>query len=56
MNESIVAAAVRSKRGLVCFMPKPARHNDIIHAMVDEGLEPPIVGVQVLHWLPIKDC
>jgi hypothetical protein len=43
--EEIVSAAIKRKF-LIFSMPIPARHNDIIHAMVDEGLEPPIVGAQ----------
>jgi hypothetical protein len=33
----IVAAAIRSGK-LVCSMPAPARHHDVMYAMADAGL------------------
>lgn len=35
--ETIVAAAVRHD-GLVCSLPPPARHHDVLHMMANNGI------------------
>lgn len=41
----VVAAAIKY-RGVICSLPRPARHNDIIYALARAGQETPIVGEQ----------
>lgn len=41
----IVAAAIRQD-GMVCFVPRPGRHSDVIRAMARSGIPIPIVGEQ----------
>lgn len=41
----IVAAAIRQGE-LVCSVPRPGRHHDVIRAMVGAGVPTPIVGEQ----------
>ncbi len=41
----IVAAAIK-ENGLIHFLPMPARHHDVIRAMVKNGYPKPIKGEQ----------
>lgn len=38
----IVAAALRFKNGLICSVPRPGRHHNVMHAGVDLGMGKPI--------------
>lgn len=46
MPELIVAAAIKRKDGLVCFVEKPGRHHNVIHKMAAAGFAIPIKGEQ----------
>ena len=41
----IIAAAI-FQEGVICSMPQPARHHDIIQGLVRMGLPTPIRGLQ----------
>lgn len=41
----IVAAAIK-EGNMVCSVPKPGRHHDVIRAMATSGIPIPIVGQQ----------
>lgn len=41
----IVAAAIK-QNGMVCSVPRPGRHHDVIRAMAAAGIPIPIVGEQ----------
>lgn len=41
----IVAAAIKQD-GMVCFVPRPGRHHDVIRRMAAAGIPTPIVGEQ----------
>lgn len=45
-QEEIFAAAIKDSEGSPVHLPRPARHHDIIRAMVDSGHEAPITGEQ----------
>lgn len=44
-TRKIVAAAIKRGR-MICSMPRPARHGDIIRQMAEAGIEAPIAGEQ----------
>lgn len=44
--ERIEAAAVMEKGELVCFVPRPGRHHDVLRRMARAGFPIPIVGTQ----------
>lgn len=43
---TIVGVAIRHENGSIAAMPKPNRHADVIHAMVDSGHSKPVKGEQ----------
>lgn len=44
-DQTIVAAAIQQD-GMVCFVPRPGRHHDVIRAMARAGIPIPINGTQ----------
>lgn len=44
-DRKIVAAAIK-ENGVVCFVPRPGRHHNVIREMAAAGVPIPIVGVQ----------
>lgn len=44
-EQRIVAAAIKQGE-MVCFVPQPGRHHDVIRAMARAGIPIPIVGEQ----------
>lgn len=44
-EQRIVAAAIKQD-GMVCFVPQPGRHHDVIRAMARAGIPIPIKGEQ----------
>lgn len=42
----IVAAAIKPKSGVVCSVPRPGRHADVIRQMAASGFPIPITGEQ----------
>jgi hypothetical protein len=40
-GDAIIGPAIMRGR-LVCYLPRPARHDDVIKAMADAGMETPI--------------
>lgn len=45
-QEEIFAASIKDSEGNPVSLPRPARHHDIIRAMVDNGHKTPITGEQ----------
>lgn len=44
-DQTIVAAAIH-RGGMVCSVPRPGRHHDVIRAMARAGIPIPITGEQ----------
>ena len=46
LDEKIDCAAILADDGIPFYLPRPARHHDIIRAMADNGHKTPITGEQ----------
>lgn len=44
--DKIVGVAIKTDDGLICCLPKPNRHHDIIRKMASGGFDIPIKGKQ----------
>lgn len=43
---AVIGVAIIAKGGMMCSLPKPKRHHDVIRAMAASGMDTPIIGEQ----------